>query len=374
MIWKFSPAKILQQLCPRLMCILTIQYHDGFLYFAAAVTLPAADTSESQDCTEYFVERVHVSTEILARSLEKFQDSALNESNGGTFSASTESIEDSQTKTCIETILLHLFDNFTYKWQQYALQEKIDSVTENRVCRDFQLQHLLLLVDPFLEYLPFETWNCVRNLFGTQVSRDYSLHIFVYRLLTHYDDSQQLSSRRTAAEMHMTFNKESVLTFENASSSERTTFSADASQKDERHKKMDGDGDKNGRKKITVAAGVMEEQGTTASLESSVSPLLQSLQTSTGDVTELLCTQAPQLLWTSHFERLRERGVAEDILIGLDLRHLCIAGVMDLHEHPGVVLPLRRRPSQPSLQRAVSTYCNIPLLLSLKGSRTHRMI
>ncbi|PFH38437.1 hypothetical protein BESB_007790 [Besnoitia besnoiti] len=318
---------ILQQVCPRQLCVASLQHRGHALQLSAAVTLHALEGDRGPDSVRYFAERLALPPQL------QMQDPP--EENG--------------THDHIEAFMVHLLENLELRLKRMWFQERVQSIHDNRACRDCAPQHLLLLLDPCLVRYPFEKFPVITRLFGPHVSRDYSLHLFVYRMLQ-AEASFSMPNRRSVTDMRLQFARDSVTVLGDprVGDSERARSSAQINKPKD-----------------------LDQPASPQELHASDRCLIQRANYTMEDFTDFVCTQSPQVVWTPSFELLLQRGIDPSFLVDLDMSHLILVGSLDWTSHKTAVHQESRQHSTPA-QRALFArrHCDLALLLSMQGVST----
>ncbi|CDJ62656.1 hypothetical protein, conserved [Eimeria necatrix] len=264
-------------------------------------------------------------------------------------------------------------------------QGQLASVSESR-------SHLLLLPDIRLSHFPFESLPVLRRLFGYRISRDFSLHMFARRMQHHDSISPANQPKRTVAEMHCGFSRESLLLLPEATDCQNLQNMAES-----------------GKQKIeeeSQVAGLSANDGTATAKNADCPPafstllppqrepksdwrppvvadLLSAKRTSSVDGTpesppcssfipELLCTKAPQAAWALSLNKIVQGS--DDIncaIVGMNLMHISLLGLLLMREDPPHCEAYLRQGQQ---LRPTTSYCDHQILEISKGVQTLLML
>ncbi|PHJ23406.1 hypothetical protein CSUI_002745 [Cystoisospora suis] len=330
-LWQLSPAYILQQILPRQLCVFSIHCRDQALYFVAALTLQPLDGSEKGcDSVRYFVEKVSLPEQMQAQLAQDCQ---------------------SKVNAHLHALMVHLTDTFELKLHGCFYQEKLQSLTGNKPCRDCQPQHLLLLLDPCLVGIPFEKLPAVTRLFGTRVTRDFSLHLFAHRILQS-EASFSVPNRRTVADMHVSVARESIVLLAESCTDKQQPDPPPSALPEIQQQTADSQG------------GVRDD----GCLGGQQPNNLMQIRYSGEDLVEFMCTQTPQAVWVPAFDQLFNQAVDSAVLADVDLSHVALVGVLDWNAHcraPAASSEIKNRGS--CRHRQPLSDCDFPLLLSFQG-------
>ncbi|CBZ53584.1 conserved hypothetical protein [Neospora caninum Liverpool] len=324
-VWQLTSRMILQQICPRQLCVVSLQCLDQSLYLAAALTLQGLEGGEGgAESVCYFVEKVALPPQLRMADV------------------------DSETPNPhIEAILVHLMKNLELKLHRASLYERAQAFQENRPSRECQPQHLLLLLDPCLVPFAFEKFDVTVKLFGSRVSRDYSLHFFAHRMLQ-AEGAFSTPNRRSVSDMNLSFAKESVI-----------VLADPATEEGEYEERLPSS--PTGQQKSNDQAAAAHD------LIASDRPNHCARYT-TEDFIDCICTQSPQVVWTPSIEPVLRTSISSSRLLALDLSHLMLIGTLDWDSHKAAMHGLPRRSSKIK-QKIPLTWsdCDLVLLLSLQG-------
>ncbi|CDJ42600.1 hypothetical protein, conserved [Eimeria tenella] len=227
-------------------------------------------------------------------------------------------------------------------------QGQLASVSESR-------SHLLLLPDIRLSHFPFESLPVLKRLFGYRISRDFSLHMFARRMQHHDSISPANQPKRTLAEMHCGFSRESLLLLPEATDCQNLQNMAKSG--------------KQTTEEESQVAGLPVNDGTATAKSADCPPafstflppqrepksdwrppvvadLLSAKQTSSMDGTpesppcssfipELLCTKAPQAAWALSLNKIvRDSDDINCAIVGMNLMHISLLGLLLMREKP----------------------------------------
>lgn len=347
-----TPPSIISMGLPRNTCVACVHCSRGFAFLAVAC--PPLQPDGPLSSSRYFVQR-RALPECLLLNTGKLIPGKSGISNSSV--APKTSATDPYSYPCqVHVVMEELFEAMAVQLLQWSLatllaQSQSANIVDSR-------RHLLLLPDIRLSHFPFEGLKTVKKLFGCHVTRDFSLHMFARRM-QHSETQMSPQPRKSVAEMHTGFARESLLllpeAFDNSTSS--TTADTECPL---------------GRNCAEQAANcftaeyeaAMELQSPNKTLKTTGTPPPQSpkhlpkrswrsvvvaelsaakkgglteggaeLYSCTSSIPELLCSASPHVAWTSSVDKLVVNP--EDLkaaLAAMDLTHISLFGLLGMRD------------------------------------------
>ncbi|CDJ47484.1 subtilisin-like protease, putative [Eimeria brunetti] len=345
-----TPSAILNSCLPRNCCVACLHCSRGFVFFAVAC--PSTQSDGSVSAWRFFLQRRALPECLLLKgeSPPISQDPLGNKDIPKPSSASSLMYSD-QVYAVLEDLFEALAAQMLY-WSLATMLNQGQSATfgETR-------SHLLLLPDIRLSHFPFERMPTLKRLFGHRITRDFSLHMFARRMQHHDAVPAASQPRKTVAEMHTGFARESLVLLP-----ESTAYPNLQNLGDSEHQP----GTEEAQSDMPLAE---DEYPTSTDFEKPqaslpktvISPLLTSLSCSGRDwrltvlaelaaskrsassdaspavppsnsfVPELLCSKSPQVAWVPSLDQLVLS--CEDInyvLAGMNLTHISLLGLVPM--------------------------------------------
>ncbi|CDJ35963.1 subtilisin-like protease, putative [Eimeria mitis] len=346
-----APSTVLNSWLPRNICVACLHCAKGFVFFAAAC--PVAPSDGCPAPWRFFLQRRALPECLLLNTDDApvvIQDPVGNKDIPNTSSASSFTYPD-QVYAVLEDLFEELAAQMLY-WSLAAILNQGQSATLGE-----PRSHLLLLPDIRLSHFPFERLPTLNRLFGHRITRDFSLHMFARRMQHHEAVPAASQPRKTVAEMHTGFARESLLLLP-----ESTTYPNLQNVADNEHEP----GAEEDQSDMPFAD---DEPRTATELESPhaslsktvISPLLTPPSYSSSDwrlavvaelgaskrsasadaipgvppatsfVPELLCSKSPQVAWIPSVDRMVRN--CEDLnyaFAGMNLTHISLLGLVSM--------------------------------------------
>lgn len=340
-----TPSTVLHAWLPRNCCVSCLHCARGFIFFGAAY--PHVQPDGSSGAWRFFVQRRALPECLLTRNKRAIQTEE-SRSNKEALRSSLYTYPD-QVYEVVEELFEALGAQILH-WSLSTMlaQGQLASVSESR-------SHLLLLPDIRLSHFPFESLPVLKRLFGYRISRDFSLHMFARRMQHHDSISPANQPKRTLAEMHCGFSRESLLLLPEATDCQNLQNMAKSG--------------KQTTEEESQVAGLPVNDGTATAKSADCPPafstflppqrepksdwrppvvadLLSAKRTSSMDGTpesppcssfipELLCTKAPQAAWALSLNKIvRDSDDINCAIVGMNLMHISLLGLLLMREKP----------------------------------------
>lgn len=349
-----TPSTILDSWLPRNLCVACLHCARGFVFFAVAC--PPAQSEGSLGTWRFFLQRRALPECLLLKP----ENASVMQDTRGNIDAPKTTF--SSYPDQVDAIVEDLFDALDAQllcWSLAAMLNQGQSPTlgESR-------SHLLLLPDIRLSHFPFERLPTLKRLFGHRVTRDFSLHMFARRMQHHESLSVASQAKKTVAEMHTGFARESLVLLP-----ESTAYPNLQNMAENQHPP----GTEEAQLDMPFADGepptATDVECTNGLLPNTVIPPLHTPQSSsnrdwrlpvvaelaafkksasadaspalppcTSFVPELLCSKSPQVAWIPSLEQIAINcDDLNRVLAGMNLTHISLLGLV----------PMRRVQPQP---------------------------
>ncbi|KAL8439924.1 hypothetical protein Efla_004849 [Eimeria flavescens] len=195
-----SPSAVIHSWLPRNVCVACVHCSRGFVFLAVAY--PTQQAEGLLGTFRYFVQRRALPACLL---LDLCKGTEVNgntrEQQGTTAAPCTYAVQ-------VHGVLEDLFDLMALQMLQWSLEAMVSQSPPTGVSEP--RRHLLLLPDLRLSHFPFEGLKAVQKLFGFHVTRDLSLHMFARRMQQN-EPCPPFQPKRTVADMHTGFTRDSLL-------------------------------------------------------------------------------------------------------------------------------------------------------------------
>lgn len=343
------PSAIFNMWLPRSTCVACLHCARGFAFLALACPSVQADGTTCR----FFVQR-RALPECLLLDFDNVPESEISLSSISISKNSTAAPHayPAQVHAVVEE-LFELTAAQVLQWSLAAMLTQAQSIGFNE-----PKPHLLLLPDVRLSHFPFESLPALKRLFGHRITRDFSLHMFARRM-QHHDAPGAAQPKRTIAEMHTGFARESLLLLPEAvkypNASNLATSECERPEEDAQLVLSGLDVGCATAKDLenpcsslpkTISTPTLSARGQTppdwrsavlAELSAFKKPGstegIPAMQPSSSAPPELLCSKNPQAAWALSLDRLvLEGNDLNSALARMDLTHVSLLGLLSMRK------------------------------------------